>query len=165
MEKKDPQGGAHYDDREIDARSIVRFAAALALITVAVLALTSVLRESLAETELAGHGAPAAIATELPTSPPEPRLQPQEHDALRAMRAREDEILGSYRWVDPDRGVAAIPVAEAIEILARRGLPSRPAASATSAASAVSLPTRSSLGLPADRRARGGPPLRRGGHP
>ena len=53
--KKDPPGGEHYDDREIDARSIVRYAAALAVVTVAALALTVVLRQELSRTEQAGQ--------------------------------------------------------------------------------------------------------------
>ena len=154
MEREDPKAGEKHDDREIDARAIVRYAAALAVVTVAVLALTTVLRAELSHTEQAGHAAPAAIATELPTSPPEPRLQPKENDALKAMRAEEDEILRSYRWVDPDGGVAAMPVADAIEILGRRGLPSRPA---PSAASSVSVPTRSSLD-PRPRHEKGSDP-------
>jgi hypothetical protein len=141
METKDPNGGRQYDDREIDARAIVRYAGGLAVLTAAALGLTWVFSESLSQTEHEAHTAPAAIATELPTSPPEPRLQPQPPAGLKALRSHEDEILGSYHWVDADRGIAAIPVADAIELLARRGLPSRPT---PPEASTVTVPTRSS---------------------
>src|SRR3954463_12535852 len=125
METKEPKGGGPYDDREIDVRAIVRIAAAIVVVTVAALGVTWGITGSLSQTEQAAHVAPPAIATELPSSPPEPRLQPSPPLGLEAMRAHEDEILKGYRWVDPDRGLAAIPVADAIEILSRRPLPSR----------------------------------------
>jgi hypothetical protein len=40
-------------------------------------------------------------------------------------RAQEEEILNSYGWVDQQAGVAHIPIEQAIEILAARGLPVR----------------------------------------
>jgi len=64
--------------------------------------------------------------------PPEPRLQgapgheihPMEE--MRQLRAKEDEALGSYGWVDKQAGIARIPIAQAMDILAQRGLPARP---------------------------------------
>jgi hypothetical protein len=37
------------------------------------------------------------------------------------LRARDQEALGTYGWVDPAHGVARIPVDRAIEILAEKG--------------------------------------------
>jgi hypothetical protein len=155
METKDPKGQGPYDDREIDVRAIVRISAAIVVVTVATVGLTWGVTRSLSQTEQAGHAAPPAIATELPTSPPEPRLQPSPPVGLKAMRAHEDEILGGYRWVDPDRGVAAIPVADAIDILSRRPLPSRPGSGSTTS---LTLPTNSSLrpGIPTPTPPQGG---------
>jgi hypothetical protein len=42
---------------------------------------------------------------------------------LAALRAEEDAALHSYGWVDKGRGVARIPVEEAMRLLAERGLP------------------------------------------
>jgi hypothetical protein len=39
------------------------------------------------------------------------------------MRAAEEAQLHSYRWVDREAGIAAIPIERAMEILAQRGLP------------------------------------------
>jgi hypothetical protein len=41
------------------------------------------------------------------------------------MRAAEDAALDSYGWVDKDAGIVRIPVDRAMEILAKKGLPSR----------------------------------------
>ena len=71
-----------------------------------------------------------------PQLPPEPRLQAEPRLDLAALREGEDAVLGengkenekrSYAWVDPNHGVARIPIQEAIKIIAAKGLPSRPA--------------------------------------
>ena len=59
--------------------------------------------------------------------PPEPRLQTNPLADLQQLRAQEDEILSSYGWVDRNAGVVRIPVEQAIELLAQRGLPARAA--------------------------------------
>jgi hypothetical protein len=60
--------------------------------------------------------------------PPEPRLQTDPAGDLRRLRAEEDAALGSYGWVDRARGVIRVPVARAMALLLRRGLPTRAAA-------------------------------------
>ena len=57
--------------------------------------------------------------------PPEPRLQTTPREDLRALRAREEEILGSYGWVDKTTGVVRIPIGEAMKLTLQRGLPAR----------------------------------------
>ncbi len=57
--------------------------------------------------------------------PPEPRLQTTPREDLRALRAREEEILGSYGWVDKTTGVVRIPIDEAMKLTLQRGLPAR----------------------------------------
>jgi hypothetical protein len=56
---------------------------------------------------------------------PEPRLQPNPAADLNKFRAQEEEILNSYGWVDQQAGVAHIPIEQAIDIIAARGLPVR----------------------------------------
>jgi len=63
---------------------------------------------------LAIHGQPL---------PPEPRLQTSPHEDLKAYLARENWELTHYHWVDKDKGIAAIPIEDAIRIVAQRGIP------------------------------------------
>jgi hypothetical protein len=56
---------------------------------------------------------------------PEPQLQKTEILDLKALHAEEDKLLNGYAWVDPKQGIVRIPVDRAIEVLAKRGLPSR----------------------------------------
>lgn len=55
--------------------------------------------------------------------PPEPRLQQSPRQDLKAMRRREDWQLSHYSWVDKQKGIVAIPIDRAIQIIAQRGIP------------------------------------------
>lgn len=63
--------------------------------------------------------------TRVGTLPPEPRLETDPHGDLLRLRAAEDSVLLGYAWVSRDSGFVRIPVARAMVILARRGLPVR----------------------------------------
>jgi hypothetical protein len=52
-----------------------------------------------------------------------PKLVESEPRALAAFRAQEDALLTSYGWVEKDKGIARIPIDDAIRIVAERGLP------------------------------------------
>jgi len=67
---------------------------------------------------------PLAIGLEN-RQPPEPRLQTNPRDDLRALRVHEDELLNTYGWVDKPAGIVRIPIDEAMKITAQRGLPAR----------------------------------------
>lgn len=56
---------------------------------------------------------------------PQPRLQPNPAADLNKFRAQEEEILNSYGWADQQAGIAHIPIEQAIDIIAQRGLPVR----------------------------------------
>jgi hypothetical protein len=75
---------------------------------------------------------PPMVAANLRRTPSGPRLEPDPLAPRRAARAREDAVLGSYGWVDPNAGVARIPIDRAMELLVERGLPpSKPMLPAT----------------------------------
>jgi hypothetical protein len=57
--------------------------------------------------------------------PPEPRLQTNPRQDLLDLRAREDEVLGSYGWVDRNAGIVRIPIDAAMKLTLERGLPAR----------------------------------------
>ncbi len=60
-----------------------------------------------------------------PHLPPEPRVEVHPFEELQGMRAREDEVLSHYVWVDPKSGVIHIPIEKAMdEVVAT--LPMRP---------------------------------------
>jgi hypothetical protein len=71
--------------------------------------------------------APPSPLVQTDVTPPQPRLEssPREvRDRIDALRAMQ---LSTYTWIDRQGGIARIPVDRAMEILAARGLPHRPA--------------------------------------
>ena len=56
---------------------------------------------------------------------PQPQLQVKPIPDLKEFHAEEDKVLNSYGWVDQPKGVVRIPIDQAIDVLAKRGLPSR----------------------------------------
>jgi hypothetical protein len=63
-------------------------------------------------------------------APAFPRLVSSEPPVLAEFRRQEDQLLTSYGWVEKDRGVARMPIAEAMRLVGdRRTLPTFPAPS------------------------------------
>lgn len=57
---------------------------------------------------------------------PQPRLERNERLEINDFRLGEEQTLYSYGWVDPQGGVARIPIDRAMELIAQRGLPTTP---------------------------------------
>jgi HAMP domain-containing protein len=106
-----------------------KFAVALLLVTVAVLFLLfGVFRYLLSREGGPPAGRSQVAATEPAKAFPQPQLQANEVQDLKAVRAAEDQVLNGYAWMDPEKGVVRIPINRAIDLLVERGLPSRPPA-------------------------------------
>ena len=88
-----------------------------------------------------GTQAPAAtVIREQPAAaaPAFPKLVTSEPQVLADFRRQEDELLNGYGWVEKDRGIARMPIADAVRIVGERGaLPSFQAAPAEPAATAA----------------------------
>lgn len=56
--------------------------------------------------------------------PPQPRIEVEPYKQLIDVHAREDHVLSSYAWVDKSQGTVRIPIDQAIDELAKKGLPS-----------------------------------------
>jgi hypothetical protein len=56
--------------------------------------------------------------------PPQPRIEAEPYKQLIDVHAREDHVLSSYAWVDKSQGTVRIPIDQAIDELAKKGLPS-----------------------------------------
>jgi len=66
---------------------------------------------------------------------PQPRLEESERNQLRAVTDSQDSQLEGYDWVDKNKGIVRIPIERAMDLIAERDLPVRPA-SATPTGSA-----------------------------
>lgn len=94
----------------------------------------------LARREARAQAPAATVIREQPAAagPAFPKLVTSEPQALAEFRRQEDELLNGYGWVEKDRGVARMPIAEALRIVGERGaLPSFQAAPPEPAAPAA----------------------------
>jgi hypothetical protein len=118
-------------DRELDTRKILAVGGGIALATVvSCLAMLLLFRWFLAAEVRKDEPVAPLIAESGPRTPPEPHLQTIPERDLQTMRAAETAALTSYAWVDRDSGRVRIPIARAMELVAREGLPARPAPAA-----------------------------------
>jgi hypothetical protein len=118
-----------HETTDINVWAVAKFAIGLVIVcVVSIVLLFGLLKffQSREETSLANTVEPTKLF-------PQPQLQKTPIPDLKAIRAEEDKLLNGYAWVDQPKGVVRIPVERAIEVLAKRGLPSRGAAAAPEA--------------------------------
>ena len=136
-------GNRHHETADVNPRAITWFGIGLVLVCIFSLLMLVLLFKYFEGRERAKNPAAPAVSQETGKLPPEPRLQRTPIVDLKRMRDAEDQILGSYGWLDQSRGVVRIPITRAMDLVVERGLPARPQAPAPSA---VSVPTDSGLG-------------------
>jgi hypothetical protein len=114
-----------HEESDVNILAIFGFGGGLMAVAVVVLLVIYVLFGFFDGRERATVPAEYPLAAQAPKVPPEPRLQEQPREDLRELRAREDEILTSYGWVDKNAGVVRIPIDAAMKLTLERGLPAR----------------------------------------
>ena len=120
-----PDGPAVQPD-VVNIRAILGFGAGLIVSAIAIHLVVWLLFQYFSGREAARLAPvyPLAIG-EANRQPPEPRLQTNPRDDLRALRAHEDELLNNYGWIDKPAGIVRIPIDEAMRLTLERGLPVR----------------------------------------
>jgi len=115
-----------HENSDVDIRAILGFGAALIVIAAVVHLLIYVLFGYFNARENVQTSASYPLAAEEGRrEPPEPRLQTDPRQDLADMRAKEDDTLTSYGWVDKTAGVVRIPIDAAMKLTLERGLPAR----------------------------------------
>jgi hypothetical protein len=134
-----------YERTDVDVWSVYKFGIALAFLCIISIGLLYGLYRYFVNRE----GGPIAhdqVNVDARRLPPMPRLQSAPIGDLKDMRAAEEQILKGYGWVDQPHGVVRIPIDRAIDLLAQRGVPTRPQTDQQNVARDVSMPTESGLG-------------------
>ncbi len=128
--------GIQYEKTDVDIAVVAKLGLAIVLLTAVTAALLVPLVSLLkARGERHDPPAPPIAGFGADRKPPGPLLQERPFDDWRAMHKEQDELLSSYGWVDETKGVAHIPIEEAMKRLVERGLPARPMPSASPAPS------------------------------
>ncbi|HJZ72782.1 MAG TPA: hypothetical protein VKE51_13645 [Vicinamibacterales bacterium] len=120
------QAGTRHEESDVDIRGIFAFGVALTVVAIVIYLVVGVLFKYLDARE-ARQDAPEypLAATQENRLPPEPRLQTNPRQDLADLRAREEQTLAGYSWVDRNAGIVRIPIDEAIKKTLERGLPAR----------------------------------------
>jgi hypothetical protein len=116
----------NHEKTDVNIRAILGFGGGLIVVAAVVHLLIFVLFGFFNSRE--GIQAPAEYplaAAQGHREPPEPRLQTDPRQDLANLRAKEDEQLGSYGWVDRNADVVRIPIEAAMKLTLERGLPAR----------------------------------------
>ncbi|HEY7333821.1 MAG TPA: hypothetical protein VH639_02980 [Bryobacteraceae bacterium] len=112
-----------FEERDINARSVILTGVGVIVGTIVVVFIASGVRMwlvSARQSEGAQTQAAAAVPRQLP---PAPRFQPSPPAEFNAYRAEQMAQLNNYNWIDRDKGVVAIPVQRAMDLLVQRGIP------------------------------------------
>src|SRR5579884_275618 len=117
-------GGVGHEKKEADVRLIIETMVGLAISVAVVIVIVwgvFVLFEKTTK-----EPAPSPVAT-APQVPPGPRVEEHPWEELKALRAKEDELLNNYGWVDQKAGTVHIPIDKAMDEVVNK-LPTRPTA-------------------------------------
>jgi hypothetical protein len=123
-----PDGEPHHEDvryeqKDINLNHVLLTGISLLIVVCAIIGLLYFYFSYLSHYRSRISPPPLPIEKTGQALPPEPRLQPSPRDDLREFRAREDEQLTHYHWVNQAQGVVSIPIERAIEVVAQRGIP------------------------------------------
>src|SRR5262245_50332422 len=119
--------GVHHETSDVDIRAIFGFGLGLTIVTAVVAAAVWLLFLYFSARESRPVFTEYPLAAQDTRLPPEPRLQTNPRQEMHELRAREDELLISYGWVDKDKGVVRIPIERAMQLIVERGLPTQSA--------------------------------------
>lgn len=116
-----PHGRPGHETTDISIRGVTWFLIALGL----VLVLSGLglwwFFEQMESYARQGDKPPSPVARD--DAPPPPNLQVSARADMEALREAEQKRLASYGWVDEKNQVVHIPISDAIERVARDGLP------------------------------------------
>lgn len=153
----------HHEDRDIRVKPIYWFVVIFIVFTAVSYLALGFLFQFFKKLEQGQQPAPLTMVRGAkPEVAPEPRLQPfgaygqqgaqgtPEAD-MKKMREEENRDLTSYGWVDQQKGIVRIPIAQAIDMTAQQGLPVRQIPAATAPATPlapqpVAAPSQGSAG-------------------
>jgi len=115
-----------HEETDVDAGSLGKFLAAMAVSLVVVGALVYWQYRRFERLARANDPAPIPRADERQPPPP-PYLQIHEVADMQALRQRQTALLERLEWIDPQARRVRIPIDRALEIVARDGLRRWPA--------------------------------------
>lgn len=113
-----------HERRDVSVKAIVQFLLWLSVSSVVIsLAMWGLFRFFDARLRKEDPTISPLVAASRNRTPPAPRLEAEPLALKAQLRARENERLEGYSWADQPAGVARIPIARAMDLIAERGVP------------------------------------------
>jgi hypothetical protein len=140
-----------HERKDVNVFQITAFGIALLLGCIVVVFAMWAMFDFLYHRESAKNPPLTSMARERQTLPPQPRLQATPKIELSRLRHNEQEILTSFGWLDQSKGIVRIPIDVAIDIVAKKGLPSRPSPAGQANDGYRTIPEASSSGRTLER--------------
>ena len=122
-------GAPGHEKREADVRLIVETIIGLAITVVIVCVIVWGIFVLFEKTTPQAQTSPVAAPPQLP---PGPRVEEHPAEELKALHARENDLLNKYGWVDRKTGAVHIPIDKAMDEVVSK-LPTRPSQGAANA--------------------------------
>jgi hypothetical protein len=91
--------------------------------TIAIVSIMYLLFSYMRSSKLREAAPPSPLSRDLPSLPPEPRLQASPSLDYRTMRDQANWELNHYQWIDRQKGIVAIPIDRAMDLVVQRGIP------------------------------------------
>jgi hypothetical protein len=122
-EREPRHDDVRFEHKDVNARNVVFTGAAVLIGAWVVVCLMYFFFSLLQDHREAATEPAIAVADQRPAAPPEPRIQVSPRTDLQRYEAQQDYLLTHYLWVDKSKGVVAIPIERAMELIAQRGIP------------------------------------------
>jgi hypothetical protein len=117
-------GPVDYEKKDVDTEGVLHVGAVVIVATIVASVLVLFLFNFMVDqARKADPANPPLARHEQGRKPPEPRLQEMPFKDITLLRAEERELLDASGWVDEPAGIARIPIAQAMKIVAEKGLP------------------------------------------
>jgi len=126
IEHSRPSADVGYETTDVNPKTLLAWVAGLAAMIILSIVAAWVIFDVLAGYAQRADPKISPLAATEKGPPPDPKLIPDEPHDLSAVREQEEHVLDSYGWIDKGRGLIRIPIARAMELVAKEGLPGRP---------------------------------------
>jgi hypothetical protein len=122
---EDAHGELHHEASDVDSGRILRFGVWFVVVLAVVYGVVWVIFGAFDRREASGSVRDFPLSAERSAMPPQPRLQMEPRQEMRALRQRDQELLTTYGWANREAGLVRIPIERAMQLTVERGLPVR----------------------------------------
>lgn len=117
------QTTVRYEERDINVRDVTMIAVAVLVCTIGIVCVLYLLFSYMRNLKAQESPPTSPVERRVYQYPPEPRIQESPAFDYESMRYEAEWELHHYQWIDKQKGIVAIPIDKAIDIVAKRGIP------------------------------------------